>query len=314
MQYGRGAVPGSPRRFQPAGRRAARVRKNRIDSALGPVDNASMQAREEEDAYALGTGTPEIARLAQQSACWQAQLRDACAWAGIERGSKLLDLGCGPGFTSLDLAAWTGPEGSVLACDQSQRFLAFLAESIQDRDLCKIEIRPGAIEYLDVAPIHDAAYARWLLCWLPDPKRALQRIASGLRSGACLLIQDYMDWGAMSLLPGSSAFLNVKRACLASWRGKYTTDIVPELFELGPAAGFKVEAVRPIARLGAPGSPEWTWIGDFLHSYGAELVKSNQLSKQEYTAFQVEMRQREERGFGVLQTPTMADVVLRKVN
>ncbi len=273
-----------------------------------------MDAREEEDAYALGTGSPEIVRLEQQSLCWQAQLRDACAWAGIERGSKLLDLGCGPGFTSFDLAEWTGPEGSVLACDQSERFLAILAASVRGQAGCQIEIRRGAIEHLDVAPSFDAAYARWLLCWLPDPKLALQRIASSLRSGGCLLIQDYLDWGAMSLLPDSSAFQSVKRACLASWRGKYTTDIVPELFELGPAAGFEVEAVRPIARLGGPGSPEWTWIEDFLNSYGEQLVKSNQLSKLDYSAFRAQMRQRTERGFGVLQTPTMADVLLRKVN
>ena len=57
--------------------------------------------------YLLGTGDDELARLEKQHRVWSAAARDLWRLAKFGPGQALLDLGCGPGFTSLDLARIT---------------------------------------------------------------------------------------------------------------------------------------------------------------------------------------------------------------
>lgn len=45
----------------------------------------------------------------------------------LPAGSRILDLGCGPGFWSLPLAEISGRSGQVLACDASLELLSVLA-------------------------------------------------------------------------------------------------------------------------------------------------------------------------------------------
>ena len=73
--------------------------------------------------YVLGTHDEEIARLGLQHAVWRPRASDAWRRAGFTSGQTLIDLGCGPGFATLDLAEIVGPHGRVLAIDRSRRFL-----------------------------------------------------------------------------------------------------------------------------------------------------------------------------------------------
>jgi ubiquinone/menaquinone biosynthesis C-methylase UbiE len=76
-----------------------------------------------EKEYVLGTGDEELARLGLQHRAWR--LRALAAWraAEIGPGQTVLDVGCGPGYASLDLAEMVGPCGRVVALDKSERFL-----------------------------------------------------------------------------------------------------------------------------------------------------------------------------------------------
>lgn len=51
---------------------------------------------------------------------------DACEQQPDTVGQTLLDVGCGPGYTTLDLAEKVGPEGRVVGVDRSRRFLRHL--------------------------------------------------------------------------------------------------------------------------------------------------------------------------------------------
>ena len=54
--------------------------------------------------YLLGTHDDEIARLALQHRVWRPRVLDAWRRAGIGPGDRVIDIGAGPGFASLDLA------------------------------------------------------------------------------------------------------------------------------------------------------------------------------------------------------------------
>src|SRR2546428_12890176 len=73
--------------------------------------------------YVLGTHDDEVARLGLQHRVWRPRALDAWRRAGFTAGQTLLDLGCGPGHATIDLAEIAGPTGRVIAIDRSKRFL-----------------------------------------------------------------------------------------------------------------------------------------------------------------------------------------------
>ncbi len=269
----------------------------------------------DEREYILGTDRAELERLEFQHQAWVAQLYAVAARAGLRTGDTLLDLGCGPGFTSLELARIVGPQGRVIACDASERFLGFLAEERTRRGLVQIEPRRARVEELEQAPGSlDAAYARWLFCWLPDPGAALQSVARMLKPGGVLILQDYLDWGAMKLLPHSAPFARGVQTCLQSWKdGGSAIDVMELLPDLARGCGLRVELFETRARLGAVGSLEWRWIEEFFRSYLPKLVAQGRFPAAELEAWSAEWRTRAQQGTSWCLAPTMADLVLRRV-
>src|SRR5258706_9610034 len=88
--------------------------------------------------YVLGTHDQEVERLALQHRVWRPRALDAWRRAGFTVDQTLLDIGCGPGNASLDLAEIVGPGGRVIAIDRSRRFLAALEAGRQRRGLDNI--------------------------------------------------------------------------------------------------------------------------------------------------------------------------------
>jgi SAM-dependent methyltransferase len=264
------------------------------------------------DDYILGTDPVELERLRFQHSVWAEELRDGCRRAGIGAGATVLDLGCGPGFTSLELAEVVGPTGRVLAFDRSERFLEFLRAEAKRRGLAHVGTALGSIETLSLpgGPV-DAAYARWLLCWLPRPEEALARVAAALRPGGRFLVQDYVAWGTMRLLPRSAEFDRGVAACLAHWRAAgIEVDVMERVPALAAAAGFRVDALRPLSRLARAGSPEWKWVTGFLLGYLPRVVTEGTLSPDAFAAFRAAVDTRTREGTCWLATPAMAEAVL----
>jgi hypothetical protein len=67
----------------------------------------------ERDEYLLGTDAEELERLRFQHEVWARAGQELFERAGLGAGDVVFDLGCGPGFTSLDLARRVLPGGRV---------------------------------------------------------------------------------------------------------------------------------------------------------------------------------------------------------
>ncbi|MGQ0553491.1 MAG: class I SAM-dependent methyltransferase [Planctomycetota bacterium] len=279
--------------------------------------------------YVLGTDDVELRRLHEQHEVWVAALRALLGEVRLAPGAAVLDLGCGPGYTSFELARAVGPRGHVLARDVSARFIAWLTAERDRRELPQVEPSLGPVEALSLTPASlDAVYARWVLCWLADPGAVLQRVAAALKPGGLVLLQEYLDWGTFRLIPRGPATDAAVQACLTSWAdGPGKIDIAEELPTLAARCGLRVESLRPIARLGAVGSGEWRWLGGFLESYLPRLVERGLLTAAALQAWELEWQEREATAevagqcsdpgrVATPQTfiacPTMADIVLRR--
>ena len=69
--------------------------------------------------YVLGTHDEEVARLGLQHRVWRPVASDCWRRAGITIGSRVLDVGSGPGYATIDLAEIVGPTGEVLGVERS---------------------------------------------------------------------------------------------------------------------------------------------------------------------------------------------------
>lgn len=160
--------------------------------------------------YILGTGDSELDRLAHQHEVWRKSTTRLWDLADFGPGQSLVDLACGPGFTSFELCERVGLNGQVTAVDNSGKFLGLVDNWSKERSISNLNTRladandPGL-----TTGSADGVFVRWLLCFLPDPGRVIEQAASALAPGGRLLVMDYFNYLSIQLFPRSSPFRNV---------------------------------------------------------------------------------------------------------
>src|SRR5262245_41380831 len=158
--------------------------------------------------YVLGTHDEEIERLGLQHRVWRPRMLDAWRRAGITVGQTVLDVGCGPGHAALDLAEIVGPAGRVLAIDRSRRFLETLAASARARGLGRsIETHEWDLDRSDLpATGADAAWSRWAIAFMQEPRAVIARLGRALRPGGVFVSHEYVDYRTWRVVPRSEPF------------------------------------------------------------------------------------------------------------
>jgi SAM-dependent methyltransferase len=112
--------------------------------------------------------------------------------AGIERGSRVLDIAAGAGGQTLRAAERVGPTGAVLATDISPGILAYAERAARAAGLANVATREMDGEELDVeAGSFDAVISRVGLIYLPDRARALAGMHRALRPGGRVSTANY---------------------------------------------------------------------------------------------------------------------------
>src|SRR2546421_11518419 len=123
--------------------------------------------------------------------------------AGVEPGSRVLDVAAGYGEPALTAARKAGPEGRVVATDISAEMLAFGRERAAAAGLGSVEFVQSDASSLDFPHASfDAAVSRWGIIFEPDAEAAAGRIRGFLRPGARIAISS---WGE----PGEVPFLSI---------------------------------------------------------------------------------------------------------
>jgi ubiquinone/menaquinone biosynthesis C-methylase UbiE len=105
--------------------------------------------------------------------------------AGIQPGMRVLDLACGAGSQTIQVAKRVGPHGSVVACDISATMLDHVRQNATAASLQNVETLECAAEELDeTLPPFDSAISRLGLMLFPSPDIALKAIQRVLKPGA----------------------------------------------------------------------------------------------------------------------------------
>jgi SAM-dependent methyltransferase len=121
--------------------------------------------------------------------------------ASLRAGLDLLDVGCGPGTITVDLAAHVAP-GRVLGVDVSADPLAE-ARVAASRAGVAVEFAVGDVYDLDLPDASfDVVHAHQVLQHLTDPVTALREMARVCRPGGLIAVRD-VDYAATSWFPAS---------------------------------------------------------------------------------------------------------------
>jgi ubiquinone/menaquinone biosynthesis C-methylase UbiE len=118
----------------------------------------------------------------------------------LRAGMDLLDLGCGPGTITLDLAARVAP-GTVVGIDVAEEVIAQADARRRETGAANVSFATGDAYALDVEDASfDVVHAHQVLQHLTAPVAALQEIRRVLRPGGVLAVRD-SDYGAFVWAP-----------------------------------------------------------------------------------------------------------------
>src|SRR5262249_43538052 len=128
---------------------------------------------------------------------------------GLRDGMRCLDVGCGGGDMSVELARRVAPNGTVIAVDMDATEIEVAPRGAKERGIVNLEFRVGDVRELAGGPEFDLLYARFLLTHLSDPAAALEAFYDVLRPGGVVAVED-IDFSAHFTYPESAASLRYR--------------------------------------------------------------------------------------------------------
>ncbi|HEY1765685.1 MAG TPA: methyltransferase domain-containing protein [Opitutaceae bacterium] len=141
--------------------------------------------------YTLATGEAAANRLEVLHEIWGPMTRETAIKAGLSRGMKVADFGCGVGTVSVMFAELVGPEGRVTALDLSASQVEQARQRAAKTGHANMNfIEASATESGLPADSFDFVYCRFLLLHLPNPYAGLAEMKRVLRPGGILFVED----------------------------------------------------------------------------------------------------------------------------
>ncbi len=117
----------------------------------------------------------------------------------LRPGLSLLDVGCGPGTLTVDLARRVAP-GRVVGIDRATEVLEHAKRHAQDAGVA-VEFRAGDVYALDLpAASFDVVHAHQVLQHLADPVAALRELRRVARPGGTVAVRD-SDYASFAWAP-----------------------------------------------------------------------------------------------------------------
>ena len=147
-----------------------------------------------ETEYVLGTNDAEIARLGVQHRVWLPYAAAAWGRAGFSEGQTIIDLGSGPGYVSIELAKVVGSNGTVVAVERSERFLAHLESERLRLGLSQVQLAQADLDDPLSLPVHaDGLWCRWVCAFVRRPRELVSSIRSLMNEEGTVVFHEYSE-------------------------------------------------------------------------------------------------------------------------
>jgi SAM-dependent methyltransferase len=148
----------------------------------------------------IGYSKAELDQVAGEVATSSFGCGNPLAFADVEKGQTVIDLGSGAGLDLLLAAESVGPEGRVIGIDMTDAMIETARANITRAGVSNVEIRKGIIEEMPV----ESGSVDWVIsnCVInlsPEKERVFAEIARVLKPGGTMQISDIVmedapDW------------------------------------------------------------------------------------------------------------------------
>lgn len=119
----------------------------------------------------------------------------------LAAGLDVLDVGCGPGTITIDLARRIG-EGNVIGIDRSEEVVAEARAAAAAAGVANVAFEVGDVYALGAPESFDVVHAHQVLQHLSDPVAALREMRRVCRPGGVVAVRD-SDYSAMTWFPSN---------------------------------------------------------------------------------------------------------------
>src|SRR6185437_8663648 len=83
--------------------------------------------------------------------------------AGVGAGMRCIDLGCGGGEVTFELARLVAPDGTVIGVDMDEIMLGLARDVAAERGITNVEFRALNVNAWDEPATYDVVFSRFLL-------------------------------------------------------------------------------------------------------------------------------------------------------
>lgn len=188
--------------------------------------------------------------------------RDLLEVLDPQPGERVLDLGCGTGHVTAEIAQAVGPDGAVVGIDASPAMIEQAREAHPDLDVRHADATNFALD-----EAFDAVYSNAALHWIDDQNAALGCVADALRPGGRFVAEMGAAGNIVEILEGVSAVADREGIDIAHpWHfptlGEYSARLEDRGFTVRLARTFE----RPTTLEASDGLQDW------FHQFGDALL------------------------------------------
>ncbi len=204
--------------------------------------------------YAIRGGSAGRERLRILSRVLRPQTLDLFRKAGLSEGMTCLDMGCGGGDATFEMARLVGPSGRAIGTDLDEDKLEIARAEAREQGLKNVEfIRADAMDAATSLGVFSFVFARQLLCHVASPAHVIGQMINYASQGGIIAVEDIDFRGYFShpSLPELEDYMALVRQTMRARGGN--ADIGPELPLLLMDAGLEdvqMQVAQPAATRG----------------------------------------------------------------
>lgn len=264
--------------------------------------------------YYLGTHDEELLRLGLQHRVWRPTVLECWQRAGIGKGSRVIDVGAGPGYAAADLAEIVGSGGKVVAVERSSRFVEagramFVRHGFHHARYHELDLMADPLPDAEF----DASWCRWVACFVSSPATLVDKIAGALRIGGVAIFHEYIRYDTFRISTAGPRMEEFVRQVERGWRAAGgEPDIAPAVVALLQERGFSILDAIPRVFCARPGDDVWQWPASFVDIHLRHQLELGRIETAWADAVRAELTEAEQRGASLMITPMVLEIVAEK--
>ena len=209
----------------------------------------------------------ELKRLIDQARFFGELTEHVFRLAGLERGMRVLDIGCGAGDVSFLAAKLVGEEGEVIGVDKSPQAVALATQRAEAAGLTNVQfVTADLTDFVPDEPV-DALFGRLVLMYFADPAVLLRRLCQFVRPDGVVVFHELDSTAAKSVPHCELVETSIARINQTFTRAGADVQTGLKLPQIFSEAGLPQPELLQMARLGyGEDSPAYQQITEIMRT------------------------------------------------